>query len=248
MREVLRVVAHDEGRDVDARGLEVFGQFELGERLARGHAVVSDERICEDEDLALVGRIRQGLGISDHTCTANSKWPHMITVIIVGFWVSSICKKRRTGLENAFSRHALALGTKADTPEGSPVRELEDGINGRLGLGGLEGRRGHGRSRDAVGDVTHRAYDGRSCRLGDGGSGCHDGIYKRERDDIRVGRLSPVPLRSQQRACAGDEDQEREKKNSWPSPSFLPHRNCLPLFALTSSPLATHATHGFLTV
>jgi hypothetical protein len=52
--EIFRVVADDESCDVDTRGLEVRrdGFEEIVN--AVGHAVIAYERVCEDEDLALV--------------------------------------------------------------------------------------------------------------------------------------------------------------------------------------------------
>lgn len=76
------------------------------------------------------------------------------------------CRSPLTGLENALSGYALALCTEANASESSAVCELEDGIDRRLRLGGLQRGCGHGRGRNAVRDVTRRANDGRSCRLG----------------------------------------------------------------------------------
>lgn len=55
--------------DDNARGLDVWG-FEVSEQAVLvagvgGDAVVADQRLCEDEDLATVGGVGHGLGVTD---------------------------------------------------------------------------------------------------------------------------------------------------------------------------------------
>ena len=66
VRVLPRVARHDEAGDVDARRLEELGQAVLVNDILVGDAVVANQRVRQDEDLAPVARIRKGLGVSDH--------------------------------------------------------------------------------------------------------------------------------------------------------------------------------------
>lgn len=67
MAIVLGVGSDDEGGNVNARRLEFLGDMIERRGLGpRGDAVVSDERVRQNEDLALVGRICEGFCVSDH--------------------------------------------------------------------------------------------------------------------------------------------------------------------------------------
>ena len=61
-----RVRTDDEAGNVDAIRLKVFGQSMVVDDGLVGDTVVADEGVGEDEDLATVGRVRQGLGVADH--------------------------------------------------------------------------------------------------------------------------------------------------------------------------------------
>ena len=52
--------------DLDRRRLEVRGQPEPSRAVGRRDAVVAEQRVGEDEDLAAERRIRQRLGVADH--------------------------------------------------------------------------------------------------------------------------------------------------------------------------------------
>lgn len=66
VRVLPRVARHDQTRNVDARRLEELGQAVLVNDFPVGDAVVANERVRQDEDLAPVARIRKGLGVADH--------------------------------------------------------------------------------------------------------------------------------------------------------------------------------------
>jgi len=67
--EIFRVIADDETGDVDARRLKVHRhRVEEIIMVADWHAVIAHERIREDEDLALVGGVGEGLYVADHAC------------------------------------------------------------------------------------------------------------------------------------------------------------------------------------
>lgn len=66
MRVLPRVRTDDEAGNVDAIRLKVFGQSMVVDDGLVGDTVVADEGVGEDEDLATVGRVRQGLGVADH--------------------------------------------------------------------------------------------------------------------------------------------------------------------------------------
>ncbi|KAF3384345.1 hypothetical protein F1880_003105 [Penicillium rolfsii] len=67
--EVLaRVGCHHQRCDVDLRGLKVCGELEqIIDLLPRGHTVVTHERESDDQDLAAVGGVGDGLGVTNHT-------------------------------------------------------------------------------------------------------------------------------------------------------------------------------------
>lgn len=68
MGEFFRVVPDNESGDTDSARLKiVWNLFEV-EFKSLGDAVVADERIGEDEDLALVGWICERLSVPDHAC------------------------------------------------------------------------------------------------------------------------------------------------------------------------------------
>ena len=67
MRVLPRVRTHDETGNVNVVRLKVFGQTMIVDDGLVGDTVVADEGVGEDEDLATVGRIREGLGVADHT-------------------------------------------------------------------------------------------------------------------------------------------------------------------------------------
>jgi len=69
--EIFRIVANDEGDNMDAGRFEVRWELvDVGRPLR--DAVVADKRVRKNKNLALVGGIRQGFGISDHSCTHGS--------------------------------------------------------------------------------------------------------------------------------------------------------------------------------
>ena len=66
MRVLPRVRADDEAGDVNVVRLKVFGQAVAVDDGLVGDAVVADEGVGEDEDLAAVGGVGEGLGVADH--------------------------------------------------------------------------------------------------------------------------------------------------------------------------------------
>ena len=143
-------------------------------------------------------------------------------------------RSRLTSLENALSRHALALRTEANAPESSAVREFKDGIDGWLGSGALQRRGSHGRGRNAVWDVTRRAHYGGPCRLGEGKGGGHIGREERKEGCISgcLGRTYSVlflSARSRDNVRAMRIRRERRKIHSRPL-QFYPLDLCLVLF------------------
>lgn len=65
---VTRVAGHDQTSDVNLVRLKVCGNaLQQGVHvLARGDAVVADQRECDDEDLAAVRGVGDGLGVAYH--------------------------------------------------------------------------------------------------------------------------------------------------------------------------------------
>ena len=61
-----RIGAYHETSNVNFTALEVCREAVLVPNRFVGYAVVSDERVGKHENLAAVGRIRQGFGIPDH--------------------------------------------------------------------------------------------------------------------------------------------------------------------------------------
>ena len=66
MRVLPRVRADDEAGDVDAVRLKVLGQAVVIDDGLVGDAVVAHEGVGQDEDLAPVRRVGEGLGVADH--------------------------------------------------------------------------------------------------------------------------------------------------------------------------------------
>lgn len=64
MRVVGGIVRHHQTRCLDVGALEIFQQAMLVSVII-GHAVIADQRLSEDENLASIGGVGQGLGVAD---------------------------------------------------------------------------------------------------------------------------------------------------------------------------------------
>lgn len=62
------ICGHDQAGDVDLAGLEVGGQVveQVVHFVAGGHAIIADEGEGDDENLAAIRRVSDGLGIAHH--------------------------------------------------------------------------------------------------------------------------------------------------------------------------------------
>ena len=64
--ELLRHVRHHQGSCVNLVGFEPSLQAKLV-HLIIGDSVIANQRVGEHQDLAVIGRIRQGLGVTNHS-------------------------------------------------------------------------------------------------------------------------------------------------------------------------------------
>ena len=68
---LVRVIHHDESSDMNLIALEMLRKSELVLVLGIGNSVITNQRIGKNQDLSSVGRIRERLGITDHTRVEN---------------------------------------------------------------------------------------------------------------------------------------------------------------------------------
>ena len=121
MAEIFRIVADHQGSDVDPGRLKPVGQI-VEVFWSTGDAVIPNDGIGQDQNLAFVGRICQRLGVADHAWDRSHRLDKA--------WAETKIASSNvlTGLKNAFSGNAFALCAKTDPAEDRSICEVQGGV------------------------------------------------------------------------------------------------------------------------